>query len=166
MRLAAEEPKDPRFRPIKVQDGFALVPDRWKVDFFASAGELSRFYIELKENARLMGTRCPGCGSVYFWPRSWCHDCYEDCEWVEMSGRGKLTLFSRVDVILTDVPRVPPFFAGGVYLDGARYPAVVGLKPPGYESLYQGMPIRAEFLPPEQRTGRITDFYFVPEERE
>lgn len=156
--------KDLRFEPVRVQDGFAMIPDRWKVDFFVSAGELSRFYVELKDNARLMGTKCPSCGSVYFWPRSWCHDCYVDCEWVEMSGRGKLTVVSRVDVILTDVPRESPFFGGGVQLEGARYPVVAKLKPPDYDSLYRGMSMRAEFLPPEERTGRITDFFFVPDE--
>lgn len=162
MRVSVTGSGDPRFRPVKEQEGIAIIPDRWKVDFFVSAGELSRFYLELKENARLMGTKCPGCGSVYFWPRSWCHDCYLDCEWVEMSGKGRLTVVSRVDVILTDVPREPPFYGGGVIMEGARYPVVVALRPTDYDSLYQGMPMKAGFLPPEERTGRITDFFFVP----
>ncbi|MBU4386357.1 MAG: Zn-ribbon domain-containing OB-fold protein [Actinobacteria bacterium] len=156
--------RDPRFVPIKVQDGFAVIPDRWKVDFRVSAGELSRFYIELKENARLMGTRCPNCGSVYCWPRSWCKDCYVDCEWVEMSGKGKLTLCSRVEISLSDIQKEVPFFQGGVHLDGARYPVVVMLRPVEFEDLHVGMPVHAEFLPSEERTGRIRDFYFVPDE--
>ena len=155
---------DPRFKPVREQDGFAIIPDRWKVDFFFSAGELSRFYLELKENARLMGTRCPECGSVYFWPRSWCHDCYVDCDWVEMSGRGNLTVFSRVEISLSELQREVPFYQGGVHLEGARYATVVILKPPDFDALYVGMPMRAEFLPPEQRTGRPRDFYFVPDE--
>src|SRR5659263_640816 len=53
------EENDPRFKPIKEQDGFALVPDRWKIDYFASAGELSRFFIELKENAKLRAPNAP-----------------------------------------------------------------------------------------------------------
>ena len=32
---------DPRFKPLKEQDGFAIIPDRWKIDYFASAGELT-----------------------------------------------------------------------------------------------------------------------------
>jgi len=95
--------RDPRFVPIKVQDGFVVMPDRWKVDFWASMGELSRFFIEIKENARLMGMKCPRCGSVYFWPRSWCHDCYVDTKWVEMSGKGKVTVFGQVEVSLNDI---------------------------------------------------------------
>ena len=156
--------RDPRFVPIKVQDGFAVMPDRWKVDFWASMGELSRFFIEMKENARLMGTRCPECGSVYFWPRSWCHDCYADCEWVEMSGRGKVTVFSQVEVSLNDIQKEVPFIQGGVHLEEARYAVPIGIKKVAFEDLYTGMPVHAEFFPPEERTGRIRDFYFVPDE--
>lgn len=154
---------DPRFKPIKTDEqGIALVPDRWKVDFFASAGELSRFYTELKDNARLMGTRCPSCGSVYCLPRSWCHDCYEDCEWVEMKGTGVVTLFSQVHISLSDMQTEVPYIQGGVLLDGARYALVNFIRNVEYEKLYQGMPVRVEFKPAEERTGRMRDFYFAP----
>jgi uncharacterized OB-fold protein len=161
--MTDEEPKDPRFKPIKVQDGLALMPDQWKIDFYATMGELSRFFIELKENGRLMGTRCPNCGSIYCWPRSWCHDCYEDCEWVEMSGKGLITLVSRVQVSLSDLQREVPYCQGGVQLEGARYALVNYIRGAEFESLRPGVPVRAEFLPPEQRTGRVRDFYFVPD---
>ncbi len=156
--------KDPRFVPIKVEDGFVIMPDRWKVDFLASMGELSRFFIEMKENARLMGMKCPRCGSVYCWPRSWCHDCYVDTEWVEMSGKGKVTVFGQVEVSLNDIKKDVPFIQGGVHLEGARYVLVSCIREIAFEDLYTGMPVRAEFLPPEERTGRIRDFYFVPDE--
>ncbi|HEY5531708.1 MAG TPA: zinc ribbon domain-containing protein [Candidatus Anoxymicrobiaceae bacterium] len=155
---------DPRFKPIKERDGFALMPDRWKVDFWASQGELSRFYFELKGNARLMGTKCPQCGSVYFWPRSWCKDCYVDCDWVEMPLTGKLTVFSRVDISLSELRREVPFYQGGVLVDGARYPVIAILQPSGPDELRAGMAVRAKFLPAEERTGRPRDFYFVPDE--
>lgn len=155
--------EDPRFKPIKEDDGYAILPDRWKVDYFVSMGELSRFYLELKENARLMGTRCPDCGSVYFWPRSWCHDCYCDCEWVEMSGKGRLTVFSEVKVSLSELRTEVPFYQGGVRLEGARYATVVILRPEKFEDLEVGMPMRAGFLPREERTGRPRDFYFEPD---
>lgn len=154
---------DPRFKPVKMQDGFALIPDRWKVDFFASAGELTPFYTELKENARLMGTKCPECGSVYFWPRSWCHDCYVDCDWVEVSGKGELTVFSRVEVSLSEIQTEVPFYQGGVHLEGVRYATVVIIRPESFEDLYVGMPMKAEFLPADERTGRPRDIYFVPD---
>lgn len=161
--MAETEDKDPRFKPIREQDGFALMPDRWKVDFWATEGELSRFFIELKDNARLMGTRCPECGSVYFWPRSWCKDCYVDCDWVEMPQKGRLTVFSRVEISLSELRREVPFYQGGVLLEGARYPVVVILQPPNPDDLYVGMPVSARFLPAEERTGRPRDFYFVPD---
>lgn len=156
--------EDPRFDPMKEQNGFAIAPDRWKIDFFASMGELSRFFIELKENARIMGTRCPTCGSVFCWPRSWCHECYEDCEWVEMSGRGEVVVFSQISINLNDLQRQqPPFMQGSVLLEGARYPIVSFFREVAFEEMSAGMPVKAVFLPPEERTGRIRDFYFVPD---
>ncbi len=149
--------------PVKDKDGFALIPDTWKIDFFASTGELSRFYLELKENGRLMGTRCPQCGSVYFWPRSWCHDCYVDCEWVEMPTRATLTAFNRIEIDISELHRQTPFYQSGVRLEGARYSIVAVLTPGDPAELRVGMPLRARFLPKEERTGRPTDFYFVPE---
>lgn len=157
------EDKDLRFVPVKEQDGFAIIPDQWKVDYYASAGELSRFYLELA-NGKLMGTRCPNCGSVYFWPRSWCHDCYEDCEWVEMSGKGEVVVFSQVFISLNDIQKAqPPFVQGSVLLEGARYPVVVFFRDVAFEDMHRGMPVRVEFLPPEERSGRARDFYFVPD---
>jgi hypothetical protein len=159
------EEKDPRFAPIKDQDGFAVVPDRWKIDFFTSMGELSRFFMELKDNGRLMGTRCPKCGSVYCYPRSWCHECYVDCDWVEMSGKGKVVMFARVEINLSDIQTAQvPFVQGSVQLDEARYPIVNFFRNVSYENLSKGMPVKVEFLPAEERTGRIRDFYFVPDE--
>lgn len=160
--MAIEE-NDPRNRALKEKDGIAFVPDRWNVDFMVSMGELSRFYVELKENARLMGTRCPRCGSRYFWPRSWCHDCYVDCEWLEMPTRGTITLFGRVDISLSEMRTDVPFYQGGVLLESARYPVIAILKPDDPAVLRPGMPVRAEFLPPAERTGRPRDFYFVPD---
>ena len=156
--------KDLRFEPMKEQDGFAIIPDTWKVDFYASAGELSRFFIELKDNARLMGTRCPRCGSVYCWPRSWCHDCYEDCDWVEMSGKGRVQMFGTVFISLSELQTEVPYCAGGVLLDGARYPLINYFRDIDFAEIHPGMPVRAEFLVPEKRLGSIRDFYFVPDQ--
>ncbi len=158
------EEKDPRFQPLEERDGVAIIPDRWKVDFFTSMGELSRFFIELKENGRLMGTRCGRCGAVYCYPRSWCHECYVDCDWVEMSGRGEVVMFSRVEINLSDIQTAPaPFVQGSVRLENARYPMVNFIREAAWEDIFPGMPVRARFLPQEERTGRIRDFHFVPE---
>jgi hypothetical protein len=151
------------FKPIETSGNIAYIPDSWKVDFLASAGEMSLFFTELKENARLMGTRCPLCGSVYFWPRSWCHECYADCEWLEIEGSGTLVVFSRVDISLSEIQRDTPFYQGGVLLDGVRYPVVALLRPQRHEDLRVGVRVKAEFLPAGSRTGRPRDFYFVPD---
>lgn len=53
-----------------------------------------QFFVHLKEH-RLTTTRCPACGTLAFPPRPWCHVCLSpDLEWIDLSGRGKLTAFS------------------------------------------------------------------------
>jgi len=49
-----------------------------------SAGAMgSRFLIELRDNERIMGTRCPTCNLVYVPARSVCKDCFGKLsEWV------------------------------------------------------------------------------------
>ena len=54
---------------------------------------VKRFYDEL-EAGRIMGRKCPKCGSVEFPPRIACTACgHFEMEWIEMSGRGQVTSF-------------------------------------------------------------------------
>jgi uncharacterized OB-fold protein len=146
------------------EDGAFILPDEWRLTYMVSCGELSPFFRALKEEGRLMGTRCPSCGSVYCPPRSWCHDCYEDTEWVEMSGKGELVAFTKGYFATSDLVDEVPFYQGGVRLEGARYPIVCRIKLDDEEKLKPGIPMKVVFKPPEERLGRVTDYYFVLDE--
>lgn len=141
-----------------------FLPDEWRLFYMVSCGELSPFFQALREEGKLMGTRCPSCGSIYCPPRSWCHDCYLDTEWVEMSGRGELIAYTKGYFATSDLVEEVPFYQGGVLLEGARYPIVCRIKPDDEEKLRPGLPMRVEFKSSEERLGRVTDYYFVPDE--
>ena len=54
-------------------------------------------FIDHLEKGQIMGTRCNGCGKVYFPPRADCCQCFaSDMQWFEVSGSGTLTAFSRL----------------------------------------------------------------------
>lgn len=53
------------------------------------------------------------------------------------------------------------FIQGSVLLEGARYPIVSFFRDLAFEDMRKGKPVTAVFLPEEERTGRIRDFYFV-----
>ena len=46
---------------------------------------------------KVMGTRCKDCGLSFFPPRADCHQCLtSNMEWFEVSGKGKLLTYSRL----------------------------------------------------------------------
>lgn len=52
-------------------------------------------WYEYLAQGKLMGLKCPKCGRVECPPVPVCNECScADLEWVEMSGKGKLTSFS------------------------------------------------------------------------
>jgi uncharacterized OB-fold protein len=79
-----------------------------------------------------------------------------------MSGKGVVPMFTRVEISLNDLQTEVPYIQGGVLLDGAAYPAISFIRGE-FSEMENGMRVRAEFLPAEERTGRIRDFFFVPD---
>jgi uncharacterized OB-fold protein len=54
-------------------------------------------FIDYLENNKVMGTRCKDCGLSFFPPRADCHQCLtSNMEWFEVSGKGKLITYSRL----------------------------------------------------------------------
>lgn len=130
-----------------------------------SAGAVgSRFLIELRDNARIMGTRCPKCNRVYVPARSICTDCFGQLkEWVEVSDKGTLLTYTMDSVDNPAQPVPAPIIYGIIQLDGADtgfVHMIGGVEP---EEIRIGMRVRAVFKPKEQRTASILDIkYFKP----
>jgi len=54
-------------------------------------------FIDHLEQGKVMGTRCKSCRLVFFPPRADCYQCLSsDMEWFEVSGKGKLVSYSRL----------------------------------------------------------------------
>jgi hypothetical protein len=123
---------------------------------YGLAGE--RFFREIKDNARLMGTRCAACGLTFVPARAFCERCFgELTEWIEVSPHG-------VVHAVTVVPhgnghRVVAF----VQLDGADGGLVHVLDVPP-EDAHIGLRVEAVFKPAAERIGSILDIlHFRPE---
>ena len=147
------------------------VSARWEVPFLHDIGETaSKFFIELRDNARIMATKCPECGRVLLPPRSFCERCFvslKEC-WVELKPEGTLEAFTIVtdEYSFKGMPR-PPYIMCLVKLGDAStcIPQIlmgVDLSDPrkAVQELRVGMPVRAVFK--EQREGRIDDFHVEP----
>jgi uncharacterized OB-fold protein len=140
----------------------------WKPAYYYSLGELSPFFREVMENKRLMATKCPKCGKTWMPPRGDCSECYEETQWVEISGEGRVVSCSysyfkghAIDLVgFIDVPYVHAL----IHLDGTDTYMSHGVKQKLQKmgEIRTGTRVKAVFR--DQRRGTLGDFYFVPVE--
>jgi len=130
-----------------------------------SAGAVgSRFLIELRDNKKIMGTRCPTCNLVYVPARSACRDCFGELnEWVEVSRKGTLLTYTVTYQSNPIQPVSTPIVYGIVQLDGADTGFVHMLGEVDPEKLKVGTKVKAVFKYKKERQGSILDIkYFKP----
>ena len=123
---------------------------------YGLAGE--RFFREIKDNARIMGTRCTACGLRFVPARAFCERCFAELtEWVEVSTHGVVHAVTVVPQ--SDGHRVVAF----VQLDGADGGLVHDLDVLP-ENARIGLRVEAVFKPAAERIGSILDIlHFRPE---
>jgi hypothetical protein len=138
-----------------------------KVPYRYSMGATtSRFFIEIRDNQRIMGIRCPRCNVVFVPPRTTCARCFSQLhDWVEVGKQGTLETYTQVHYSTPVQPAAAPFYYGVIKLDGAdtglahRVGELAGKEP------RIGMRVQAIFR--EERKGNMLDIlYFKPVEEE
>ena len=126
-----------------------------KVPYSWSAGEtLSRFLRALRDERKILGTRCPACRTVFVPPRKTCGTCFVDCgEWVEAGPGGVLESFTQARYDSAAHPGPRPIY-GLIRLDGAGTSLLHLVEGP-LEDLRIGLRVEAVFA--SERTGSIRD---------
>ena len=115
-----------------------------------TAASFSSFLSEKK----LMASRCPSCDTFHLPPRAICPNCHgRQMEWVEMTGKGKLSAFTAVHVAPTFMieegyGRDNPYCTGVVELEeGVRISArILGVDAKHAKEIQIGTPLTVEFL--------------------
>lgn len=136
-------------------------PRRWR--YTCSAGPIrSRFLLYLRDQQKIMGTRCSICGRVYVPARPLCLQCYEDMgEWVEVSKRGVLETYTILYQKSPVIPEKGPYAIGVIKLEGADTGLVHRLGEADFSQIRIGMRLEAVFA--KLRKGDIRDIlYFRP----
>lgn len=127
------------------------------------AGE--RFFREIMENGRFMGTRCQQCEYTYLPPRLYCERCFAglDNQWVEVSSQGTVEAFTVAHLDLDGQPLAEPQLLALIRLGGADGLLVHRLAETKAEDVDIGLLVRAVFRPRRQRKGSILDIrHFKP----
>lgn len=142
------------------------IDGKWNFNYTYFAGEsASRFFMELRENRRIMGTRCTKCERLLVPARAYCDTCMAKTdEWVEVGPEGTLETFTIITTAFPGLPP-PPIVMAYVTLDGADTALinlVHGLDLSDIEVAAQKLNtlprVRVEFV--DEPAGRITDFSF------
>jgi uncharacterized OB-fold protein len=126
------------------------------------AGE--RFFREIKDHGRIMGTHCPACGLVYVPATMFCERCFAKLEdWVEVPSQGRVFTYTVLYRDLDDRPLEPPAMLVYVKLDGADGGLIHYLGETNPEDVYIGLEVEAVFKEASERQGSIADIrYFRP----
>ena len=140
------------------------IRDRIAINYKYSIGGQSKFFIELMNNKKILGTKCTKCGKTWMPPRINCSDCYVPAEWVEMKQTGTIEVSTIVWYTTSAFIKAIPYAIGYIKLDGAQTAFLQGIFSENLvpSKVKKGSRIKAVFL--KEREGKMTDFFFVPED--
>ncbi|MEW5945753.1 MAG: Zn-ribbon domain-containing OB-fold protein [bacterium] len=133
------------------------VPDVMRIRYKYSYGGQSRFFREIRDNARIMGAKCSVCGMVYCPPRADCSECYAPTEWVPVSSEGAVVTCTKVYFSTSQFLSSVPYNCAYVKLDGADTWMFHNIDA---EDVKPGDRVKAVFR--EKRCGLMSDFVFKP----
>jgi len=132
-----------------------------------SMGELSPFFLAIRDEKKILGCKCPKCGIVRIPPMvTHCPDCdFEPTELVEVDQVGKMNTTPPITYFATSMfLDKAPFGRGRVILFGADTALSVmlytttGILVPGL--IRKGTEVKVIFR--DKRVGEISDIYCVP----
>jgi uncharacterized OB-fold protein len=138
-------------------EGLLRVPYKVEVDFEMAYGRISKFFLELRDNGKIFGTRCPKCGVTYCPPSSDCPKCWVPTDWVELSNQGTLLAYTIIGIPALWLDVKAPYPMGLIKLDGADTGLVHFLGGVEQNQIQVGMRVEAVLKKKEDRGGYITD---------
>ncbi len=134
-------------------------------DYIYTAGVAGeRFYIALRDEEKLLATRCEKCNITFMPPRLYCDNCFTElASFMEVPSKGviesyTITYFDRDGQALPE-PEILAFVKIDK-TDGGLIHRIGEIKP---ESLKIGSKVTAVFEAKKERKGALTDIkYFKP----
>ena len=145
-----------KLEEAKVWPGSIPITSRYTVGI---AGE--KFFREIKDNARFLGTHCPNCDITYVPPRLYCERCLAKLDdWVEVEPRGTVHTYTVLHRALDGSPLEEPEILAFVELDGSDGGLVHRLGKVAPDEVEIGMRVEAVFKPETERKGSILDIEY------
>jgi len=124
------------------------------------AGE--RFFREIKDNGRIMGTHCENCDRIYVPAAVFCERCLSELdEWLDVGNSGRVYTFTILHENYEGSPLDQPEIVAFIRIrDGGLIHRLGEIE---LDEVRFDMPVEAVFKPKDQRAGSILDIeYFRP----
>ena len=139
------------------------VPGELNLIFRYAYGEqYRRFFLNIRDNKRIMGLRCSRCRAVLLPPRPYCGFCFEPADqWVELVDEGTVVTYTIVHQPSAGQADQPALLYAFIRLDGAdvQFPHLLGEVE--QDDIEVGMRVGAVWA--ENREGSLRDIkYFRP----
>ena len=133
-------------------------PGHVEADYIYTSGLAGeRFFREVRDHGRLLGTRCGQCGTKWIPPKLFCEECFVEVkEWVELPPQGSVAATCVVRVDLHGRPLPTPEVWGLIRFKGFEGGLVHRLLFPA-DRAKAGVAVRPVLRPEGSRTGAITD---------
>ena len=140
------------------------IRDKIQINYKYTMGGQSKFFIEIMNNKKLLATKCTKCGKIWMPPRINCSECYEPADWIEMKQTGIIEVSTIVWYTTSAFIKAIPYGVGFIKLDGADTALLQGIFSENLvpSKIKKGQKVRAVFA--KEREGKMTDFFFVPED--
>jgi uncharacterized OB-fold protein len=143
-----------------------IVEQHWDLTYRHAADPVAAaFFRALRDDAKLLGARCPQCERVLVPPRPFCdRDFCETTELVEVATEGTIELFTIIYHRIHGLPD-PPYAIAYVRPDGADTALVNFVRGVDFEDREAALAAlaignRASIRFAEERSGDMTDFHF------
>jgi uncharacterized OB-fold protein len=128
------------------------------------AGE--HFFRALKDEGKILGTRCTECEATYIPGRLYCEQCFaqlNDEAWFDAGTTGNVHTFTVMHIALDGTPLETPRILAFIEIGETGSGLVHDLGDVDPNELFIGMNVQAVFKPIKERTGSITDIqHFGP----
>jgi uncharacterized OB-fold protein len=102
---------------ISRTEPLTIVKD-YKIRYQSTMGKVSKFFLDMANEGKIMGTRCEKCGKTYLPPYPDCPDCNERTSWVEVPTYGVVEAFTVCYAQPRPFKRKLPYVLAYVRLEG------------------------------------------------
>jgi len=151
-------------------DAPAFYEQTWDLAYRHALGKTTGRFLQGLAERRILGRRCPVCDRVLTPARSFCDRCHhETTDWVEVSPRGVIEMFTIIYEPFKGLPE-PPYALAYVTLDGADTALVgyvrgvdLGDVDAAVGELAIGRRVACRFA--DEPTGTVADYWFELEPR-